>query len=72
MIEGIKNIKWYDLKAQSIDLGSDFCRFDDVIFKQSIKFQKRLIKVENNLEEMMKSVRERESSISLDLNKDIL
>ncbi len=33
MIEGIKNIKWYDLKAQSIDLGSDFCRFDDVIFK---------------------------------------
>ncbi len=59
MVKGIKNTKWYDLKTQGIDLDSDFLWFDDVIFQAEYNVLERinkehcLIKVENNLNEMI-------------------
>ena len=59
MIKSIKNTKWYDLKTQGIDLNSDFLWFDDVIFQaeynflESIGKEHCLIKVKDNLEELV-------------------
>ncbi len=59
MIKGIKNTKWNVLKTEGIDLNSDFLWFDDVIFQaeyrylESIGKENCLIKVENNLDEMI-------------------
>ena len=64
MVRGIKNTKWYDLKTQGIDLNSDFLWFDDVIFQaeynvlEKINKEYCLIKVENNLEEIVKLLKE--------------
>jgi hypothetical protein len=59
MIKGIKNTKWDTLKTEGIDLDSDFLWFDDVIFQaeynvlEKIGKENCLIKVENNLNEMI-------------------
>ncbi len=64
MIKGIKNTKWNTLKTEGIDLNSDFLWFDDVIFQaeynvlEKINKEHCLIKVENNLEEIVGVVRE--------------
>ena len=59
MIKGIKNSKWNALKTEGIDINSKFLWFDDVIFEaeyrylESIGKENCLIKVENNLDEMI-------------------
>jgi hypothetical protein len=59
IIKGIKNTKWDTLKTEGIDLDSDFLWFDDVIFQSEYKVLEKinkehcLIKVNNNLEEMV-------------------
>lgn len=59
MLEKIKPSKWYSLKTEGIDLKSDFLWFDDVIFQaeynflESIGKEDCLIKVENNLDELV-------------------
>jgi hypothetical protein len=59
MIKSIKNTKWYSLKTEGIDLKSDFLWFDDVIFQaeynflESIGKEHCLIKVKDNLEELV-------------------
>ena len=59
MLEKIKPSKWYSLKTEGIDLNSDFLWFDDVIFQaeynvlEKINKEHCLIKVENNLEEIV-------------------
>jgi len=64
MIKGIKNTKWYDLKTQGIDLNSDFLWFDDVVFQAEYNVLEKvgkehcLIKVNNNLEELVGLLRE--------------
>lgn len=63
MIKKIKNTKWYSLKTEGIDLNSDFLWFDDVIFKaeynylESIGKEHCLIKVKNNLEELVELIK---------------
>lgn len=62
MIKGIKNTKWYSLKTDGIDLKSDFLWFDDVIFQaeynylESIGKEQCLIKVNNNLKELVELI----------------
>jgi hypothetical protein len=64
MIKGIKNTKWYSLKTEGIDLNSDFLWFDDVIFQAEYKVLEEihkehcLIKVENNLGELVELLNE--------------
>ena len=59
MIKGIKNTRWNTLKTEGIDVNSDFLWFDDVIFQaeynvlEKINKEDCLIKVENNLEEIV-------------------
>ena len=59
MLEKIKPSKWYSLKTEGIDLNSDFLWFDDVIFQaeynvlEKINKEHCLIKVENNVEEIV-------------------
>ncbi len=59
MIKGIKNTKWNTLKTEGIDINSDFLWFDDVIFQaeynflESIGKEHCLIKVKDNLEELV-------------------
>ena len=63
MLEKIKPSKWYSLKTEGIDLNSDFLWFDDVIFQaeynvlEKINKEHCLIKVENNLEELVELIR---------------
>lgn len=69
MIKGIKNTKWYSLKTDGIDLKSDFLWFDDVVFQaeynflESIGKEHCLIKVNNNLEELVGLLREEEKMV---------
>ncbi len=64
MIKGIKNTKWNTLKTEGIDLNTDFLWFDDVIFLAEYKVledihkEHCLIKVENNLEELVELLKE--------------
>ena len=64
MIKGIKNTKWYSLNTEGIDLNSDFLWFDDVIFQaeynflESIGKEHCLIKVKDNLEELVTLLKE--------------
>jgi len=64
MLEKIKPSKWYSLKTEGIDLNSDFLWFDDVIFKaeynylESIGKEHCLIKVNNNLEELVELLKQ--------------
>ena len=64
MIKGIKNTKWNVLKTEGIDINSDFLWFDDVIFQaeynylESIGKESCLIKVENNLEEIVELLKD--------------
>ncbi len=64
MIKGIKNTKWNTLKAEGIDFNSDFLWFDDVIFQaeynflESIGKEHCLIKVKDNLEELVTLLKE--------------
>ena len=59
MIKGIKNTKWNTLKTEGIDVSGDFLWFDDVIFQaeynflESIGKEHCLIKVKDNLEELV-------------------
>ena len=59
MLERIKPSKWHTLKTEGIDLESDFLWFDDVISQaeynllESIGKEHCLIKVNNNLEELV-------------------
>ena len=63
MLEKIKPSKWYSLKTEGIDLNSDFLWFDDVIFKAEYNYlegigkEHCLIKVENNLEELVELIK---------------
>ena len=65
MLDKIKPSKWYSLKTEGIDLNSDFLWFDDVIFQaeynflESIGKEDCLIKVENNLDEMIEYLKEK-------------
>lgn len=69
MLEKIKPSKWYSLKTEGIDLNSDFLWFDDVIFQaeynylESIGKEHCLIKVNNNLEELVELLREEEKTV---------
>lgn len=64
MIKGIKNTKWYSLKTEGIDLENEFLWFDDVIFQAEYKNLEKLgkehclIKVKNNLEELVELLKE--------------
>lgn len=64
MIKKIKNTKWYSLKTEGIDINSDFLWFDDVIFQaeynylESIGKEQCLLKVNNNLDEMIEYLNE--------------
>lgn len=64
MIGKIKLSKWHTLKTEGIDLKSDFLWFDDVIFQAEYKALEKigkencLIKVENNLDEMIEYLKE--------------
>ncbi len=64
MIKGIKNTKWNTLKTEGIDVNSDFLWFDDVIFQaeynflESIGKEHCLIKVKDNLEELVTLLKE--------------
>lgn len=64
MIKSIKNTKWYSLKTEGIDLESEFLWFDDVIFQAEYKILENigkehcLIKVKNNLEELVGLLKE--------------
>ena len=64
MIKNIKNTKWYSLKTEGIDLESEFLWFDDVIFQAEYKNLEKLgkehclIKVKNNLEELVELLKE--------------
>ena len=64
MIKGIKNTKWDTLKTEGIDVNSDFLWFDDVIFQaeynflESIGKEHCLIKVKDNLEELVTLLKE--------------
>ena len=64
MLEKIKPSKWYSLKTEGIDLNSDFLWFDDVIFQaeynylESIGKEHCLIKVNNNLEELVELLKQ--------------
>jgi hypothetical protein len=64
MIKGVKNTKWNTLKTEGIDLNSDFLWFDDVIFQaeynflESIGKEHCLIKVKDNLEELVTLLKE--------------
>jgi ADP-ribosyl-[dinitrogen reductase] hydrolase len=59
MAKKIKNTKWNTLKTEGIDLRSSFLWFDDVVFQSEYRVlesygkENRLIKVENNLDEMI-------------------
>jgi hypothetical protein len=62
MLERIKPAKWNTLKTEAIDLNSEFLWFDDVIFQSEYRVLEKagkeycLIKVENNLEELVKII----------------
>ncbi|HQG58014.1 MAG TPA: hypothetical protein PLX79_03510 [Candidatus Dojkabacteria bacterium] len=64
MIKGIKNTKWNTLKTEGIDINSDFLWFDDVIFQAEYNFLESvgkehcLIKVKDNLEELVTLLKE--------------
>lgn len=64
MIKGIKNTKWNTLKTEGIDVNSDFLWFDDVIFQAEYNFlgsigkEHCLIKVKDNLEELVTLLKE--------------
>lgn len=64
MIKGVKNTKWNTLKTEGIDVNSDFLWFDDVIFQaeynflESIGKEHCLIKVKDNLEELVTLLKE--------------
>ena len=64
MIKGVKNTKWDTLKTEGIDINSDFLWFDDVIFQaeynflESIGKEHCLIKVKDNLEELVTLLKE--------------
>ncbi len=64
MIKGIKNTKWNTLKTEGIDINSDFLWFDDTIFisecraLEAVGKEHCLIKVENNLEELVTLLKE--------------
>jgi hypothetical protein len=55
----VKGTKWEDLKTEGIDLNSEFLWFDDNIFESEYRVLEKLnkdyclIKVEENLEELM-------------------
>jgi|GEM_PF-778268 ADP-ribosylglycohydrolase len=59
MAKKIKNTKWNTLKTEGIDMKSSFLWFDDVVFQSEYRVlesygkENRLIKVENNLDEMI-------------------
>ena len=59
MAKKIKNTKWNTLKTEGIDLKSSFLWFDNVVFQSEYRVlesygkENRLIKVENNLDEMI-------------------
>jgi len=63
-LKSVKATKWDTLKTEGIDLMSNFLWFDDVIFQseyrilQSAGKENRLIKVENNLDEMIEYLKE--------------
>jgi hypothetical protein len=69
MIKDIKNAKWYSLKTEGMDLNSDFLWFDDVIFQEEYNFLEKtgkehcLIKVKNNLKELVELLREEEKTV---------
>ena len=69
MIKDIKNAKWYSLKTEGMDLNSDFLWFDDVIFQEEYNFLEKtgkehcLIKVKNNLKELVELLREEEETV---------
>lgn len=64
MIKCIKNTKWNTLKTEGIDLKSSFLWFDDTIFESEYRVlesygkENRLIKVKNNLDEMIEYLNE--------------
>lgn len=64
MLESVKPTKWDTLKTEGIDLDSDFIWFDDNVFRgeydllESIGKESSLIKVDNNLNEMVEYLRE--------------
>jgi len=66
IVKGIKNTKWDTLKTEGIDLNSDFLWFDDVIFQaeynvlEKIGKEHCLIKVKDNLEELVGLLTEEE------------
>jgi hypothetical protein len=64
MIKGIKKTKWDTLKTEGIDLDSEFIWFDDNVFNaeyrvlEDINKEHCLVKVENNLDEMVEYLNE--------------
>ena len=64
MLEKVNSSKWNTLKTEGIDLNNDFLWFDDVIFQAEYKALEKvgkencLIKVENNLDEMIEYLKE--------------
>ena len=63
-LKTVKPTKWDTLKTEGIDLSSDFLWFDDTIFNveykrlEEVGKEQCLIKVENNLEELVNLLRE--------------
>lgn len=63
-LKSVKPTKWDTLKTEGIDLDSDFLWFDDTIFISECKALEKvgkehcLIKVENNLEELVNLLKE--------------
>lgn len=63
-LKSVKPTRWDTLKTEGIDLNSDFLWFDDTIFNAEYKRleevgkEQCLIKVENNLEELVTLLKE--------------
>ncbi|HOV29696.1 MAG TPA: hypothetical protein PLD77_01310 [Candidatus Dojkabacteria bacterium] len=63
-LKTVKPTKWDTLKTEGIDLSSDFLWFDDTIFNaeyerlEEVGKEHCLIKVENNLEELVTLLKE--------------
>ncbi len=64
MLKRVKNTKWDTLKTEGIDLDSEFIWFDDNVFNAEYRVLEKvnkeycLIKVENNLEEIVDLLKE--------------
>lgn len=67
MLERVKSTKWNTLKTEGIDLDSEFIWFDDNVFNaeyrvlEDIGKEYCLIKVKENLDEMVEFLKELQS-----------